>query len=222
MRQKLLASIASGIGVVIFFGLVFELKVIAQEPDLLTRRIKATAIKGESIDQIFGRLAEYGIPVGIEVGDQKLTPRYEINLDLPETSLKDFLDSVVAKDRRYTWKLDGKVIHLWAVQGRDTFVGSLLDLKVSYFAIAGETSRYRIFNDIMNLPEISSQLVIAGVDPLIFLNSGSMRRLGKETAFLETNVTLRELLDKIVVQTEIKRWIIIRSGKKGEYITLMS
>jgi len=194
----------------------------AEEPYLLTRRIKATVIKGESIDQVLGRLTEYGIPVGIEVGDDKLSPRCELSLDLPETNLKDFLDSLIAKDPRYTWKLEGGVIHLWPVKGRDTLVTNLLDVKLSHFAIIGDSSRYAIFNDIMNLPEIRSQLVIAGVDPLIFLNGGSMRRLGKETTFSETNVTLRELLDRIVVQTEIKQWIIVRWGKNGEYITLTS
>ena len=217
------AAYAIAITFALLLGLSLELRVSAfGEPDLLTRRIKATAIKGETIDQVLGRLPEYGIPAGIEVGDEKLTPRRQINLDLPETNLKDFLDSVVAKDPRYTWKVEGGVVHLWPVKGRDTLVTSLLDVKVSHFAIIGDSSRYAIFNDIMNLPEIRSQLVIAGVDPLIFLNSGSMRRLGKETTFSETNVTLRELLDKIVVQTEIKQWVIIRWGKNNEYITLRS
>lgn len=113
MRRKQFATTAiSAIGLIVLmaFGFVPQASGFT-EPDLLIRPIKATAIKDESIDQILDRLAsDYEIPVGIELGDEKLTPRREISLDLPETNLKEFLDSVIAKDPRYTWKLEGGVI----------------------------------------------------------------------------------------------------------------
>src|SRR6185369_9354428 len=78
------------------------------ESDLLGVRIRPTAIKGESIGQALELLPDaYGIPLGIELGDDKLSPRRKVNLDLPETNLKDFLDALIAKDPRYTWKLEG-------------------------------------------------------------------------------------------------------------------
>jgi hypothetical protein len=92
MRRKHLAIAIHTIGVAIFLGFFFGSEARAfEEPDLLTIEIKATAIRDESIDQVLGPLVEYGIPVGIELGDEKLTPRREFNLDLPETNLKDFL-----------------------------------------------------------------------------------------------------------------------------------
>lgn len=224
MRRKQLARIALsalGFAIVLLFSFVREARAF-YGPDLLNVQIRATAIKGESIDQVLGRLTEYGIPLGIELAEEKLSPRREIELNLPETNLKDFLDSVIAKDPRYTWKLEAAVVHIWPVKGRDTFVASLLDLKISHFAIVGSASRYTVFKNIMDLPEVSSQLVIGGVEPMIFLASGSMARLGKETLFKETSLTLRELLDKIVLQTEIRLWVIMRWGKNSEYITLKS
>jgi len=191
------------------------------EPDLLTREIKATAIKGESIGQALGLLpAWYRIPVGIELGDPKLNPRRGIDLDLPETNVKKFLDAVVAKDPRYTWKLEEGVIHVWPVTGRDTLVATLLDTKISHFAFTGGGIRNNIFYDIMNLPELRSKLVIAGVDPLMFLNFGNIQKLEKGIFFSETNLTLRELLDRIVLKTEIKRWLITRWGENSEFIFL--
>ena len=191
------------------------------ESDVLTLDIKATVIKGETIAQIFDRLAsDYDIPIGIELGDEKLTPRREINLDLPETNLKDFLDAVIAKEPRYTWKLEGGVIHVWPVNGRDTLLTALLDTKISHFAIVGEVNRYAVYYDIMDLPEIRSRLVVAGVEPLTFRGPGSAAKAGKETVFNESNLTLRELLDKIVLKTEIKQWVISRWGKNSEFISL--
>lgn len=223
MRRKHSARIAIyaiGIAVVLLISFVSEVTAF-KNADLLTLQIKATAIKGESISQVLEGLAsEYGIAVGIELGDQKLTPRREINLDLPETNLKDFLDSLIAKDPRYTWKLEGSVIHVWPVIGRDTLVATLLDTKVSPFAITDGTSRHRVYTDVMNLPEIKTKLIIAGVEPVSFLSSGSMTKLGKGALFNEPNLTLRELLDKIVLQTEMEQWVISRWGKNSEYITI--
>ena len=224
MRRKQLAMTGIfAIGFLVFFAFTFVPQATANEPQLLMRQIRTTTVKNESIDQILGHLTnDYQIPIGIELGDEKLTRRREINLDLPETNLKDFLDSVVAKDPRYTWKLERGVIHVWPVRGRDTLLPTLLDEKISHFAISGETSRYRVYTDVMNLPEIRSKLVIAGVEPMIFLASGSMTKLGKETFFTESNLSLRELLDAIVLKTEIKQWVISRWGKNGEYISLKS
>jgi serine/threonine protein kinase len=141
-------------------------------------------------------------------------------LELPETNLKDFLDSVIAKDPRYRWKLERGVIHVWPVSERDTLLATLLDTKVSHFSIIGQISRNRIYDDIMSLPEISSKLVSAGVEPLTFNGPGSWAKLGENTFFDESNLTLRELLDRIVLKTEIRQWVLSRWGKNSEYISL--
>jgi hypothetical protein len=74
----------------------------------------------------------------------------------------------------------------------------------------------------MHLPEIRSKLAIAGVEPLTFRGRGSSTKLGKDTFFNESNLTLRELLDKIVLNTDIKLWVISRWGKNSEFISLKS
>jgi len=191
--------------------------------DLLTTDIKATEIKGQSIDDMLDVLAvDYGIPLGIELGDPKLTPPREIDLKLPATNSKDFLDAETAKDPRYTWKLEGGVIHLYPVNGHDPLVATLLATKISHFGIIGEASRYAVCSDVMNLPEIGSKLVIPDVSPMIFLNFGSMHKFEKRTVFDESNLTLRELLDRIVLKTNMKRWVLTHWGKSGEFITLRS
>ena len=225
MRLKQLGTIAIyRIGLAVFFCCSFVAEASAfDDTDPLTRPIRATTIKRESIDQVVDLLAaEYQIPVGMELGDPKLTPRREIELDLPTTNLKDFLDSVIAKDPRYTWKLEGGVIHVWPVTGRDTLVATLLDSKISHFGFTGKVSRYHIHYEILNLPEIRSQLVVAGVDPLMFQNFSTISKLRKNTFFSESNLTLRELLDRLILKTEIKRWVITRWGENSEFITLRS
>lgn len=193
------------------------------EPDLLSQQIRTIAIKGETIDRALSFLAdEYGVPVGIEVGDQKLSPDPKIDLELFETNVKDFLDAVIAKDPRYTWKLEGGVIHVWPVTGRDTFLTTLLDTKISHFAVTENSTRYKIYNDILDRPEIKTKLIVADVAPIIFLNFGTMARLEKGVVFEEADLTLRELLDKLAQKTNINRWVLLRWGKGNEFITLRS
>ena len=144
MRRKQRATIANHaicVAALLAFGFVSNAGAF-NEPDLLTRQIKATVIKGKSIAQVLDLLSsEYDIPVGIELGDEKRTPYRKINLNLPETNCKDFLDSVIVKDPTYTWKLEGGVIHVWPLSGRDSLLATLLDEKVSHFSIIGEVGQ---------------------------------------------------------------------------------
>jgi hypothetical protein len=189
--------------------------------DLLTKQVRATAIKNETFDQVLDRLtSDYQIPIGIVLGDEKLIPRREFDLNLPETTVKDFLDAVIAKDPRYTWKLEEGVIHFQPSKERDALLTTLLDTKISHFAFTEGTSRYRIYSEILKLPEIQTQLIVADVAPIVLLSSGTMRKVG--ISFQESNVTLRELLDRFILRTESKRWVLMRWGKNGEYITLRS
>jgi hypothetical protein len=89
------------------------------EPDLLTQQIRPIDIKGETVAGVLATLSrDYGIPIGIELEYQKLSAsRPKIDLNLPETNVKEFLDLVMAKDPRYTWKLEGGVIHVRPLNG---------------------------------------------------------------------------------------------------------
>lgn len=195
----------------------------SDQADLLSQPIRAVSIKGETIAFALEILtSECRIPIGIELTDEKLSLRRKIDLDLSHTTVKGFLDSVVEKDPEYTWKLEGGVIHVWPVTNRDTLIASLLDTKISHFSVGEGTSRYRIHSDILDLPEIKTKLIVAGVEPMIFAAFGSTFRLDEGVAFEESDVTLRELLDKLAQQTKINRWVIRRWGDNNEFITITS
>jgi hypothetical protein len=74
----------------------------------------------------------------------------------------------------------------------------------------------------MDLPEIKTKLIIADVTPMIFLNFSSMARLQKGVVFEESDLTLRELLDRLAQKTNVNRWIIRRWGDNNEFISLSS
>src|SRR5687768_3225669 len=208
--------------VLLLFSFVPEARAF-DEPSFLARRIRPVVVKGGTVDRVLGTLSsDYGIPIGIELGDEKHNPLRKIDLNLPETTLEEFLDAVIAKDQRYTWKLEGGVIHFRPSTARDALLTTLLDTKISYFGFTEGTTRYAIFSNLLKVPEIKTQLIVADVAPLVFLSSGTMRKVGTGISFEESNLTMRELLDRIILKTDIKHWVLMRWGKNGEYITLRS
>jgi len=72
------------------------------------------------------------------------------------------------------------------------------------------------------LPEIKTKLIVADVAPLIFINFAAMDKLEKGVVFEESDLTLRELLDKLAQKTKINRWVLRRWGHNNEFITLSS
>lgn len=77
---------------------------------------------------------------------------------------------------------------MWPVSGRDTLLATLLNEKIAHLAFIGESTSYAVGSDIMNLPEIRSKLVIAGVDPMIFANFTSIQKFDKKT-FLMSRIS---------------------------------
>jgi hypothetical protein len=222
MSQKHVAIIAIYfLSLCIFHS--FSAGVACAQADVLNQSIRAVTIKGQTITQALEILtSEYQIPIGIELANQKDNPQSRIDLELPQTTLKEFLDSVVSKDSRYTWRLEGEVVHVWPKTDRDTLVATLLDTKISHFAVEDGASRYRIHNDILDLPEIKTKLIVADVAPMLFLNFSSMDKLDKGVVFEVSDLTLKDLLNRLAQKTKIKRWVIRRWGDHNEFITLSS
>ena len=223
MSQKHIAIIAVCVFSLCVGGSLTAKARASDQANPLSQPIRAVSIKGENIAFALDLLtSEYRIPIGIELADPKLSPPRKIDLQLPQTTLKEFLDSVVTKDPQYTWKLEGGVIHIWPLTHRDTLIASLLDTKISHFAIEDRASRYQIHNAILDSPEIKTKLIVADVAPVIFANFASMDKLEKGVVFEESDLTLRDLLDKLAEKTKINRWVIRRWGDNNEFITLSS
>jgi len=218
----MMAFCAICLAVLLSFSSVTEVRAF-DEPDLLTQQIRPIVIKGETVEGVLGTLSrDYRIPIGIELVYQKLSaPLPKIDLNLPETNVKEFLDSVMAKDPRYTWKLEGGVIHVRPSTGRDALLTSLLDTRISHFAFTEGATRYAIFSGLLMVPEIRTKLIVADVAPL-FIIIGSMPRVGKGISFEESNLTLREMLDRIILKTDIKMWVLVRGGENSDFITIRS
>lgn len=186
--------------------------------NLLDRRTRAIKIRNKPIGSVLATIAyDNGIPIGLDSGDLEHLPDRDISLDVPGTSLRILLDKVIEKEPRYTWKLIGSVIHVWPATTRDPLIVALLETKISRFAFAEDTSKNKIQIDLMELPEIKTQMTIARVEPLVFINSPlSPTNTLKRVSLDESNLRLREILDKIILGPEVKQWVITRMRMDGK------
>ena len=187
------------------------------DSDLLDRKTQAIDIINKPIGSVLAAIAyDNSVPIGLELGDLEVLPEREISLNVPATSLRILLNKVIEKEPRYTWKLVGSVIHFSPATTRDSLIATLLDIKISRFAFAEDTSKNKIQVDLMQLPEIKSQMTIARVEPLVFVNSPLSPTFTLKGVSLDgSNLRLGEILDKIILGPEVKQWVMTRMRMDG-------
>jgi hypothetical protein len=220
-------SVALLMAVVI--GLISASEIMAQSADtvLLDREVKALDFKNELIHSVLEEVSSRNrIPIGVvrvtlkQTHDLELTNEPKISVKLKPTKLRTVLDTLVEKDPRYTWKLEDGVVHVFPVSERDALIDSLLDTRISYFGYSEEMRRHGIYKSIWDVPEIASQLIVADVYPLQLFMGPVRRNEGMGLRLDERNITLRALLDKILLKSDITQWSLTRWGARGRIVTL--
>ena len=188
--------------------------------DLLDRSVGPIKIKCESIDEILEILSvSYKIPIGISLADAKKSPDRQIDVNLPEMVLKSVLDFLVMQDPRYKGKVEGNVVNFFPVKDYDPLVTSLLDTNLSRVSFSSQLRLSDIRYEIFDLPEINAKLVQANVAPLMFeMGIPSTDKIGASLKF--SNLSLRELLDQITLNTSRRFWRLARWGDANKYIAL--
>ena len=192
----------------------------SNQADLLDRSVGPIKIKCESIDEILETLSDsYKIPIGISLADTKKSPDRQIDVNLPEMVLKSVLDFLVMQDPRYKGKVEGNVVNFFPVKDYDPLVTSLLDTNLSRVSFSSQLRLSDIRYEIFDLPEINAKLVQANVAPLMFeMGIPSTDKIGASLKF--SNLSLRELLDQITLNTSRRFWRLTRWGDDNKYIAL--
>ena len=193
-----------------------------KESGILDRRVEAVTISEVNIVLALAHIAdEYDIPIGLEVAAAHKEPKEKkIDISIEKGSLRDLLEAIVAQDSRYSWKIIDGVVNVYPRANRDTLLNDLLDTRIQEFLLAKNTSLYRIRYSIVELPEIKSKLEKAEVTAYtVAYTRMDFARLG-EFSMRVSNVTLRELMNRIVRESDVKFWILNRFGKNNELLIL--
>lgn len=165
------------------------------------------------------KLTDYRVPIGFE---QAMDSRDNLNrhIYLQSGTLKTVLDSLVAQEPRYQWKLRDGVINITPVAGRDQFLMKFLETKVAQFEPSkGTTDKFRLRDAVLALPEVRELLEANGVTVKPYDYPYRRSIYSDDNVNLTiTDTDVRGILNNIARRTEHKIWSLERVGEKRELL----
>ena len=172
--------------------------------------IESTTLDASSL--LSDLAAHYKVPIGFEsIGPDGEEPAKEIKINIQNGTVRDVLDELVRADPRYKWEMVDGVINVGPVTDRENF----LDVVVDSFSISPKASRLEIRKALTNLPQVKAILENEGVRPMhVMLSSADVREISPTFSLNSSNVKVRTILNKIIVESDSHFWVVSRFGKE--------
>jgi hypothetical protein len=188
-------------------------------PEILDRTIEMH-IKNGTLLQALSTLAVFnGIPIGLE-SCLPYRDEYDLNLDVNAASLKDLLDKIVQQRPDYRWEARDGVINILPVKSKDELVNRLLSTRIQRFAPQKGLNQFGLRDAIIALPEVQSflkdNMMTASRYGYFYHPDPHLSQIDSSSSEVE----LRQVLNKVVRDSNYKIWIVSRSGVKLEYLDI--
>lgn len=132
-------------------------------------RIENLELEADNIHLLLLKLSnEKGIPIGLEVSSEEdLSQTRPIHVQIKQGTLADVLNSIVAQNPLYTWRIQDQVVNVIPLEAnRDQLLRSVLEKRLEKFSIARGTSRFTLRQTLSNAREIRAILDRDGVVPV--------------------------------------------------------
>jgi len=191
---------------------------------LIDASIDNLDIKASNIHLMLSRLsAATKIPVGLEVSpSDDLQIDRDMKLQIQKGTFRTALDSVVKQNPLYTWKIQNGVVNVLPTDpNRDHLIRAVLETKLERFSIKRGMSRFALRQTLTALSEIQSVLAKENVHPE---NQSFMSRdfdpLGRSFSLEVSNVSVTELLNRVIRDSQTNYWVVVRQGERKEYFVL--
>lgn len=192
--------------------------------ELTDASINNLDLEAANIHLMLSRLsAATRIPIGLEVSpnDDLLFDR-EMKLHIQKATVRTALDSVVKQNPLYTWRIINGVVNVFPTDAnRDHLIRAVLETKLERFAIERGMSRFALRQNLTALSEVKSVLAKENVHPE---NQSFMSRdfdpLGRNFSLQVSNVSVSELLNRVIRDSQTNYWVVVRKGERKEYFVL--
>lgn len=181
-------------------------------------------LEAANIHLMLSRLsAATRIPIGLEVSpnDDLLFDR-KMKLHIQEATVRTALDSIVKQNPLYTWRIIDGVVNVFPTDAnRDHLIRAVLETKLERFAIQRGMSRFALRQNLTAVAEVKSVLAKENVHPE---NQSFMSRdfdsLGRNFSLQVSNVSVSELLNRVIRDSQTNYWVVVRKGERKEYFVL--
>ncbi len=145
-----------------------------------------------------------------------------MRVHIKKGNVRGALDSIVKQNPLYTWKIQDEVVNVLPTDSnRDSLLRELLETKLERFTIPRGLSLLGLRLALTTSAPVESVLSQENVRPE---NSSFMSRdtrpLGRDYMLDITNVSVSELLNRIIRDSQTKHWIVFRHGKRKEYLVV--
>ena len=197
---------------------------LVESQGLLDRSIDELHLEGSNIGILLSSFsAQTKVPIGLEVsGFDDLSSAKTMRVHIKKGNVREALDSIVKQNPLYTWKVENEVVNVLPTDSnRDRLLRELLETKLERFAITRGLSRLGLRIALTKSPAVESVLSRENVHPD---NSSFMSRdmvaLGRDYMLEVSNVSVSELLNRIIRDSQTKYWIVLRHGTRKEYFVV--
>ena len=181
-------------------------------------------LQAPNIHLMLSRLsAATRIPIGLEVSpnDDLLVDRH-MKLQIQKQTVRTALDSIVKQNPLYSWRIMNGVVNVFPTDAnRDHLIRAVLETKLERFAIQRGMSRFTLRQAVTSMPEVNSVLARENVHSE---NQSFMSRdfdpLGSSFSLEVSNVSVIELLNRVIRDSQTNYWVVVRHGERKEFFVL--
>jgi hypothetical protein len=177
--------------------------------------VKDLQIEAQNIHLMLSKLAyQLNVPISLEVAfDDYLLNSKHLKVNVKKGTLADVLDSIVTQHPSYTWESSESTIKVFPKPDfRDPFLYTLLETKITHFVIPLRTVRLTFKQKLASRPELKDLLASNGVRlSTDFFLSYEIQSVGRDFKLDLENVTVREILDYVINNSQTRYWLIRRT-----------
>lgn len=213
-RSRALCSYAAAI----FFCVISAVTARAQEQETTDRIKELTIRQGDLIVQLQALSSRFGLPIAVERARETTVPvPDEIPKIYKDVSLADAYDLLVAANPQYRWRINNGVAEFVPIAVTDGY--RFLDVEVNQLD-AIDLTVDEIKSNVIRDPEVQGALKADGltVTDISFASQG--RSTLPRHSMRYRRVTVRELFNSLLKETERNFWIVSCWGEKNEYLRI--
>jgi hypothetical protein len=184
--------------------------------DPLAQAVRNYQIGGPDFALLIGQvLRGYGVPFGIELNRE--VKQRAISVKVSEGTVADVIGAVVAQAPGYRWAEVNGVVDVIPQDVSD----SVLELRIARFSVKNAAAE-DIRPAVVSLPEVKAWLAQNHVversfgTPLFPAQRAGLPRISLDLS----NVTLREILNRVVKEANFHEWLVARYGDRNQYLEI--
>jgi hypothetical protein len=206
--------------------LAFSIEAFAQgkREDLSRLPIRNFQMEADNIGLILSRFSDqYNIPIGFEVAtDDDLSITNTITIDIKDGTVQGILTSIVNQNPVYTWEVKDDVVNVFPRErNRDVLLKDVLETRLERISIDTQTTRFTLRQALCENVAVKKLLSLYSVRPANeTFTSRDFGKVGRDFAFVGTNVSVATVLNHVIRNSPTKYWIIMRYGNKKQYLVL--